>query len=40
MDLGEIGWCGVEWIGMAHDIDRWKAVVDTVMNHRVSYNIE
>jgi hypothetical protein len=23
MDLGAIGWDGVEWIGLAHDRDRW-----------------
>jgi hypothetical protein len=34
MDLGEIGW-GVEWIQLAQDRDRWRAVVNTVMNLRV-----
>jgi hypothetical protein len=32
MDLREIGWGGVEWIHVAQDIDRWRAVVNTVMN--------
>jgi hypothetical protein len=36
MDLGEIGWGGVDWIGLAQDRDRWKAVVNAVMNLRVS----
>jgi hypothetical protein len=31
MDLGEIGWDGVEWIDMAQD----RALVNTVMNLRV-----
>jgi hypothetical protein len=35
MDLREIGWRGVEWIHLAQDRDRWRAVVNTVMNLRV-----
>jgi hypothetical protein len=35
MDLGEIGWGGVEWIHLAQDRDRWWAVVNAVMNLRV-----
>jgi hypothetical protein len=35
MDLGEIGWRGVEWIHLAQDRDRWWALVNTVMNLRV-----
>jgi hypothetical protein len=34
MDLREIGWEGVEWIHLAQDRDRWRAVVNAVMNHR------
>jgi hypothetical protein len=34
MDLREIGW-GVEWIHLAQDRDRWRAVVNAVMNLRV-----
>jgi hypothetical protein len=36
MDLREIG-CGggVEWIQLAQDRDRWRAVVSAVMNLRV-----
>jgi hypothetical protein len=26
---------GVEWIQLAHDRDRWRAVVNTVLNLRV-----
>jgi hypothetical protein len=26
MDLLEIGWGGVDWIGLAQDRDRWRAV--------------
>jgi hypothetical protein len=35
MDLNEIGWGGVEWIHLAQDRDRWRAVVSAVMNLRV-----
>jgi hypothetical protein len=35
MDLREIGWGGVEWIHLAQDMDRWRAVVNAVMNLRV-----
>jgi hypothetical protein len=35
MDLGEIGLGGVEWIRLAQDRDRWRAVVSAVMNLRV-----
>jgi len=32
MDLGEIGWEGVDWIHLAHDNDQWRVLVYTVMN--------
>jgi hypothetical protein len=35
MDLQEVGWGGVDWIDMAQDRDRWRAVVSAVMNLRV-----
>jgi hypothetical protein len=34
MDLREIG-LGVDWIRLAQDRDRWRAVVSAVMNLRV-----
>jgi hypothetical protein len=34
MDLKEIGW-GVNWIRLVQDTDRWRAVVNVVMNFRV-----
>jgi hypothetical protein len=35
MDLREIGWDGMDWIGLAQDRDQWRALVNTVMNLRV-----
>jgi hypothetical protein len=35
MDPREIGWGGVECIHLAQDRDRWRAVVNAVMNLRV-----
>jgi hypothetical protein len=30
MDLGEIGWSGVDWMDMAQDRDQWRVLVNTV----------
>jgi hypothetical protein len=35
MDLPELGWSGVDSIGLAQDRDKWKALVNAVMNLRV-----
>jgi hypothetical protein len=35
MDLREIGFGDVDWIHLAQDRDRWRALVNTVMNLRV-----
>jgi hypothetical protein len=32
MDLREIGWGSVDWIQLAQDRGRWRALVNTVMN--------
>jgi hypothetical protein len=35
MDLSEIGWSGVDRIALAQDRDKWRALVNAVMNLRV-----
>jgi hypothetical protein len=35
MDLGEVGWGGVDWIGLTQDRNRWRALVNSVFNLRV-----
>jgi hypothetical protein len=36
MDLGEVGWGDVDWIGLAQDRNRWRALVNSVLNLRVT----
>jgi hypothetical protein len=36
MDFLEIGWGIVDWIGLAQDRDKWTALVNAIMNLRVS----
>jgi hypothetical protein len=38
MDLGEVGWSDVDWIGLAKDRNRWRALVNSVLNLRVPLN--
>jgi hypothetical protein len=32
MNLIEVGWGDVDWIGLAQDRDRWRALVNSVLN--------
>jgi hypothetical protein len=38
MDLGEVGWGDVDWIGLAQDRNRWRAVANFVLNLQIPYN--
>jgi hypothetical protein len=38
MDRGEVGWGDVDWIGQTKDRNRWRAVVNSVLNLRVPWN--
>jgi hypothetical protein len=38
IDLREKGWDGVDWIDLAQEKDKWRALVNTVMNFRVPKN--
>jgi hypothetical protein len=31
MDLGELGWVGMDWVDLAEDRDQWRALVNMVM---------
>jgi hypothetical protein len=38
MDLGDVGWGDVDWIGLVKDRNRWRALVNSVLNLRVPRN--
>jgi hypothetical protein len=35
MDIRDIGWERLKWIQLAQDRDRWRALVNAVMNLRI-----
>jgi hypothetical protein len=35
IDLGEVGWSDMDWIGLAQDRNRWRALVNSVLKLRV-----
>jgi hypothetical protein len=39
LDLREIEWGGMDWIHLAQESDRWRALVSTMMNLWVPYNV-
>jgi hypothetical protein len=36
MDLREVGWGDMDWVNLAEDRDRWRALVNAAMNLRVA----
>jgi hypothetical protein len=38
MDVLQIGWGGVDWIGLPQDRDKWRALVNAVMKLQVLQN--
>jgi hypothetical protein len=35
MDFQDVGYWGMDWIDLAQDKDKWRALVNAVMNLRV-----
>jgi hypothetical protein len=38
IDLGEVGWGDLDWIGLAKDRNRWRALANSILNLRVPRN--
>jgi hypothetical protein len=38
MDLVEVGWGDVDWIGLVQDRDRRRALVNSILNHKMLGN--
>jgi hypothetical protein len=35
MDLRDVGWCGMDWVDLAQDMDQWRALINVVMKLRL-----
>jgi hypothetical protein len=40
MDLGEVGWGDVDWIGLAKDRNRWRALVNSEFGIEPSHSMK
>jgi hypothetical protein len=38
MDLEEVGWKSMDWTDLAQDSGRWRQLVNSIMNLRVTQN--
>jgi hypothetical protein len=38
INLGEVGWGDVDWIGLAQDRNKWRALVNSILNFWVPIN--
>jgi hypothetical protein len=38
MNVREIGWDAMDWVDVAQDRDKWRALVNRVMNLRIPQN--
>ena len=38
MAVKEVGWGRMDWIALAQDMDKWRALVNAVMNYHVVKN--
>jgi hypothetical protein len=38
MNIQDVGWGDRDWIALAQDRDRWRSLVNAVMNLRIPYN--
>jgi hypothetical protein len=38
MDLQKMGCCGMDWIELAEDREKWRVLVNAVMSLRVTYD--
>jgi hypothetical protein len=39
IDIQEVGWGIMEWIALAHDRERWRALLNAGMNFRVAQHV-
>jgi hypothetical protein len=39
VDFREEGWVDMDWINLAQNKEQWRALVNTVINLRVLYNV-